>query len=219
MSEEKLKPNWIVGFTDGEGFFSVCIFLSLNKRTLRRHVRVNQSFGITQKECNILLKVKEFFGFGSVLPTHKRTGEQYFTYRVGKHQNLKVIMEFFTKHPLHTSKREDFKQWKEIWHIRERKEHYHDAGILKIAEIRQTMNMRGGKRRQFHSVEEIRNWLKIHPKKVEDFYPSEDSIIRQNLRKTDAEIAKLLNRKVYAVTRRRVNLGLKKYGVEELKNV
>lgn len=62
--QERLKiVNWIVGFVDGEGCFSISIF---KNRTTRSGWQVLPEFVVTQgeKSLSALEEVKTFFGCG-----------------------------------------------------------------------------------------------------------------------------------------------------------
>lgn len=94
----KLDNKWIVGFVDGDGCFKVietkqgnryCFVVSQDKRSI-----------------DVLYGLKKKFGCGFV----NRAGGNMFEYRVANQEHLKnIILPFFEKNPLHTSKIQDFK--------------------------------------------------------------------------------------------------------------
>ena len=59
-----LTPNWVTGFTDAEGCFSVI----LTKLPTIRKWRIIVSFEINlhSKDISVLYKIKDFFGVGSI---------------------------------------------------------------------------------------------------------------------------------------------------------
>nr|YP_009519143.1 hypothetical protein [Caulerpa verticillata]AYC65093.1 hypothetical protein [Caulerpa verticillata] len=93
-----LNPNWIVGFVDGEGHFG----------TPDNH----QSFYFTiyqnQQSVNVLYQIKNFFKCGSVYKAEQNM-RQLRQYKVSSKKHLKdIIIPFFLKWPLKTSKRKCF---------------------------------------------------------------------------------------------------------------
>lgn len=89
----KINPNWIVGFVDGDGHFGFSnkIFyfvISQDKRSV-----------------NVLYAIKSFFKCGSV---HK-AGKNMREFKVSSKKNLEnIIIPFFLKWPLQTSKKNSF---------------------------------------------------------------------------------------------------------------
>lgn len=61
--EDKLDPNWVTGFVDAEGCFSVIIEIS---KDLKRKVKVSFEINLHKKDTDILYKIQSFFGLGAV---------------------------------------------------------------------------------------------------------------------------------------------------------
>ena len=91
----KLNPNWIVGFVDGDGHFG----FSKDHKTF--YFVVSQD----QRSVNVLYAIKSFFKCGSV---HK-AGKNMREYKVSSKKHLEnIIVPFFQKWPLQTSKKKSF---------------------------------------------------------------------------------------------------------------
>jgi hypothetical protein len=89
----KLDADWIVGFTDADGCFSVCA----NRNTIRYEFILSQDV----RSKHVLFAVKSFFGVGNV---HKAGGNMW-AYSVSDVKALNsIIVPFFDTHPLRTSK-------------------------------------------------------------------------------------------------------------------
>ena len=131
-----LQTQWIVGFVDGEG----CFHIAINKNeTLTSGYQVLPEFTVTQHERDIkvLYALKTFFGCGVVRVNH----ENRYCYRVrGFHHLQEIIVPFFEKHKLLTTKRVNFEKFRRVLLMMERKEHLTLQGLEKIREIQQTMN-------------------------------------------------------------------------------
>ena len=86
MEKNNLSPNWVTGFTDAEGCFSVI----LSKRSaLKWRIIVSFEINLHSKDILTLNKIKEFFGVGSVTT---RDDRNLCVYRVNKLDDLvKVI--------------------------------------------------------------------------------------------------------------------------------
>lgn len=90
-----LNPNWIVGFVDGDGHFG----FSKDFKTFYFVISQNQ------RSVNVLYAIKSFFQCGSV---HK-AGKNMREYKVSSKKHLEnIIIPFFQKWPLQTSKRKSF---------------------------------------------------------------------------------------------------------------
>jgi hypothetical protein len=131
-----LQTQWIVGFVDGEG----CFHIGVNKNpTMTCGYQVLPEFTVTQHENNIkvLYALKSYFGCGVVRVNH---GDRY-CYRVRGFDHLKqIIIPFFEKHKLLTTKRIDFEKFRTVVLMMDKKQHLIPDGLQKISEIQQTMN-------------------------------------------------------------------------------
>lgn len=130
-----LSPDWVVGFTDGEG----CFFVGINRNpATATGYQVLPEFVIVQhkRDIQILYALKRFFRHGVVRPNH---GDRY-AYRVRDLQGLRKICDFFLKHPLKTKKRVDFLRFNRILTMMERGDHLRLDGLLEIAKIALRMN-------------------------------------------------------------------------------
>jgi LAGLIDADG endonuclease len=92
-----LDPDWVVGFTDAEGHFSVI----KERKTIRCRFIISQD----QRSLYVLHAIKAFFGVGHV---HKAGGSMY-AYTVGAVQELQaIILPFFNRYSLQSQKYYDW---------------------------------------------------------------------------------------------------------------
>jgi hypothetical protein len=150
QQERPITAEWVVGFVDGEGCFSIG-FTKQPDRAARRGYRtgyqVSHSFIVTQGERSkrCLEELKEFFGVGRLYLNRRRDNhkEDLWRYDVSRRDYLlDVIIPFFRKHPLRTSKRADFEKFVRCLDICTSGRHLTAAGLIEIAEIAETMNHR-----------------------------------------------------------------------------
>lgn len=133
-----LHPQWIVGFTDGEGCFSVSINKNLE---MKNGYQVLPEFVIVQhkKDAQILHALKKYFKCGVCRQNHGNRD----CYRVRSVSHLsEIIIPFFMKHSLKTKKKLDFIKFRKIILLMVQKQHLTVSGLEQIEQILNTMNNR-----------------------------------------------------------------------------
>ena len=133
--QERLAPDWVVGFTEGEGCFRV----SINRQPkMSTGWQVLPEFRVVQHKRNraTLQRLQKFFGAGAVVVNHDTRLEL----RIRKLDDLKKVVAFFEQHPLHTTKKSDFRIFAQILSMMESGEHLTHAGLDKIARLAWKMN-------------------------------------------------------------------------------
>jgi len=122
-----LDPNWLTGFSDAEGCFSVIITKRPNK-TWR--VIVSFEINLHTKDIAILHLIKEYLGVGLV---SSRLNKTISVFRVTNIEDLiKVIIPHFTKYPLITDKYCDFLLWSKVVQLISIKQHLTSTGFNTI---------------------------------------------------------------------------------------
>ncbi len=138
----KLETQWIVGFVDGEGCFSV----SINKNdTMTTGFQVLPEFTVIQHEQDIkvLYALKDYFGCGVVRVNRKDKTSTRMAYRVrGLTHLLDIISPFFMKHQFKTYKNVEFRKFRQVLLIMQDERHLTLEGINEIRQIINTMNNR-----------------------------------------------------------------------------
>jgi hypothetical protein len=149
----QLTPDYVAGFVDGEGCFSVSICPHPTVRYGSRCI-IKPCFQAYQHRDNveILHKLRDFFGCGKVVP--KGPKSNVMTYAVYRRNELEsTIIPFFESHPLISKKQEDFLKFREIVQRMQRREHRSETGFRRIVELAFSMNQRGKQRR--YRIEDI----------------------------------------------------------------
>jgi LAGLIDADG DNA endonuclease family protein len=128
-----LNPNYVVGFVDGEGCFSI----SLNKNDNRiPEVRLIFEIELREDDEPILRKIQKVLGCGNI---YRLEYERYAKWR--PHVKLKVsnfsdistkVIPFFQQHPLQAKKRLQFEQFCQVAELIKSKQHLTLEGIEKI---------------------------------------------------------------------------------------
>jgi hypothetical protein len=148
-----LTPDYVAGFIDGEGCFSVSIHPHPTVRYGKRWL-VAPCFQAYQHRDNveILEKLKEFFGCGKIAP--KGPNSSVMTYSVYRRSDLEsVIIPFFEQHPMLSMKQRDFEKFSEVVRLMQQKTHQTHSGFRRIVELAFSMNQRGKQRR--YRIDEV----------------------------------------------------------------
>ena len=139
-SKSTLEPQWVTGFSDAEANF----YVRISRKSLAlAGWTVEPVFAIRlhNKDLNVLYLIQKFFDVGRVY-NHVEIEEA--TFRVGSIKDLEVIIKHFEMYPLLTQKLSDFILFKKVFEIMKLKEHLNIEGILKIANIKASMNTKLG---------------------------------------------------------------------------
>ena len=134
--------GWIVGFTDGEGCFSISMF---RNSTTKFGWQVFPEFVITQgkKSLPALEKFQAFFECGKIYENVRYDNHNEYLYRycVRSLTDLREkIIPFFRKNTLYTAKQNDFEIFADIVERLHRKEHLSESGLRVIARKIEQMN-------------------------------------------------------------------------------
>ncbi len=132
----KLEAQWIAGFVDGEGCFHVGIARHADMAT---GVQILPELTVVQHErdAKLLHALKAYFGCGVVRTNH---GDRL-AYRVRDRRCLvDVIVPFFMKHPLKSSKRVDFLKFRRVLLAMEAGDHLTAEGVEEIRRLAGQMN-------------------------------------------------------------------------------
>jgi len=131
--QERLKiAYWIVGFTDGEGTFSVS---KIKNPTTKSGYQYFPEFVISQgeKSLNALKQIRKYFKCGNIYVNRRNDDhrENLYRYCVRSRKDLnEKIIPFFQKHKLKTAKIKDFKRFCQI--IRAMNKGEHLAGKINL---------------------------------------------------------------------------------------
>ena len=134
--------QWVVGFVDGEGCFSVSV---VRNKGMRLGWQVQHEFVVTQAapSRDVLEWLRDYFGCGHVYVNERHDNHRWplARYAVRRRDDLsRTIIPFFEEHPLVTAKRHDFGRFARIIALMEARRHLELEGIAEIAAITEEMN-------------------------------------------------------------------------------
>lgn len=140
---KKITTDYIVGFTDGEGCFSLHI---VKKSQTRFGFFFTPSFSLSQNTTSrhVLEEIQQVLGCGFVRKDRKTS-----KYEVRDlNELLEKIIPFFKTNQLRTQKSQDFAIFCEICRLLKNKQHQEISGVLKLIDLAYSMNNSGKNRRK-----------------------------------------------------------------------
>jgi len=147
--QERLRQEgWVIGFVDGEGCFSIGFVRQgggPGRSGYRTGYQVAHEFAVTQgaQSVSCLHELVAFFGVGQVLANKRYDNhrEHLYRYVVRRRADLiEVIIPFFRRHPMHSSKQRNFEKFAECVKLIDAGHHLSFEGLADIVEIARTMN-------------------------------------------------------------------------------
>jgi hypothetical protein len=144
QQERPLAAEWIVGFVDGEGCFSVPIF---RNSSCRSGWQCQPEFAVVQgvKSVSVLYALGRFFECGGVTVNRRVDNHREDMARFGVRRLADLsgrIIPFFEEHPLFTAKRDDFMRFSTVVGLMCQGLHLRMEGLALIADIAESMNRR-----------------------------------------------------------------------------
>jgi len=132
-----LDPNWVAGFSSGEGCFLISIF---KDKTLTGFV-VRLRFNLTQhtRDTQLIQNLVDFLGCGRYVAGPK--GYNHCEFIVSSFSDItKTLIPFFEKYPIKGYKNIDFYDFCRAAKMMQNKEHLTLEGLEKIRLIKSGMN-------------------------------------------------------------------------------
>lgn len=154
IRRKKLDPQYVAGFIDGEGSFSISIG---KHKTLRRGFEVRPEFEIELRKDDqeILERILVTIGIGRIYDcSYERYGwYPHAKYKITSICDLKeYLFPFLDKHPLQAKKRKSYLIFREIVLMVCAKEHLSDKGFNKIVSLRDILRSLGKKAKTYHGT-------------------------------------------------------------------
>ena len=112
----KLDPLWVTGFVDGEGSFQIR-FVKDQTRNIGWRVQLCFSIEVHLNDRALLVEIKNYLGVGRI---YKGKAESVRLLVISKEDLAKIIYHF-NKFPLLTKKQSDFKLFKMVFDLMEKK--------------------------------------------------------------------------------------------------
>lgn len=130
-----IDPNFITGFTDGEGCFTLSITKS-NKVKSSWAIKPRFQINLHKKDLQILESIQSYFCAGHI----SKTGSESYQLRIDSIKDIQVIIDHFDRYPLISQKFVDYQLFKQAYVLWLNKEHLTPEGLRKIVALKATMN-------------------------------------------------------------------------------
>ena len=147
LNKDNLESSsWLSGFVDADGSFSVQYTKKeegAKKRKISCRLRIEQR--ILDPTTNdsyfyILNQICLFLNCKLLTRTQKSTNNTYYTLTASSKVSLDIIINYFNKYPLFSSKYLDYKDWEKVAYIIINNQHYFQEGINTVELVRSRMN-------------------------------------------------------------------------------
>ena len=140
-----LSDAWLSGFVDADGNFSVQYTKKENalKRKISCRLRIEQRMidPLSKNSYyNILKKIATFLLCNLLTRKQNLTNNTYYTLTASSLESIKIVINYFNKYPLYSSKYLDYKDWEIVAKLRLNNEHYTENGISKVELAKNSMN-------------------------------------------------------------------------------
>ena len=176
QQERTLTPEYLAGFIDGEGCFSVSIHPNPNAKF---GWIIDPDFTINQHKQSLefLKSIRKFFGCGKIYEKSPNKSN-VLTFTVYSRRTIfEKILPFIDKHPLHSSKQKDYEIFKEIVIRMQDKEHHNLEGFHRIVKLAFKMNALGKQRA--YRLEEVLRLSSETARHTSVSKPDEDTVRTQ----------------------------------------
>jgi LAGLIDADG endonuclease len=165
QQERPGAEQWVVGFVDGEGCFSISV---VRNHGCRFGWQVQHEFAVTQAASSrpALELLVEVFGCGRIIEQHRPLDHRQTLLRFSVKRRGELVgrvVPFFEANPLRTAKRADFERFAHVLQMMEAGQHRSEEGLRAIAAITQLMNRRQ-RSRYLESSEAIRQPPRTTPR-------------------------------------------------------
>jgi hypothetical protein len=157
QQERPGAEQWVVGFVDGEGCFSISV---VRNPGCRFGWQVQHEFAVTQAAPSrpALELLQRVFECGHIIEQHRPLDHRQRLLRFSVKRRSELVdrvVPFFEANPLRTAKRADFESFVNVLQMMQAGAHLSEDGLREIASITETMNRRQ-RSRYLESSETIR---------------------------------------------------------------
>lgn len=140
------KDDWLSGFIDSDGSFSVQhtkLENGAKKRKISCRLRIEQRMldPVTNESyLPVLTDIANFLNCSVLTKIQKSTNNKYYTLAASSRISLDIIFKYLNKYPLYSSKYLDYKDWEKIVLLIFENKHYTEEGLNQTEIARNSMN-------------------------------------------------------------------------------
>ena len=140
------NSSWLSGYVDSDGSFSVQYTKTENgakKRKISCRMRIEQRMldPITNESYyDILNQICLLLNCNLLTKLQKSTNNTYYTLTASSKVSLTILINYFNKYSLFSSKYLDYKDWEQVAYLIINNQHLTDGGINTVELVRSRMN-------------------------------------------------------------------------------
>lgn len=143
--DTRLSPEWVTGFTDAEGCFTISVYKCNLEET--RQARARQLWRVVPcfeielpiRDLELLYLIKSFFNESGDISIRKKRKSAIYQIR-DLNSLINEVTPHFNKYPLLSQKQKDYKVFSMIlWPLLNNKQ-FSDRGIMKIVKLKSLLN-------------------------------------------------------------------------------
>lgn len=124
--------HWLAGFSDADASFQIKVVNKSNRN--KPEIRLN--YQIDQKNNDILMLIKEFFG-GNI--GYRKSQDTYY-YGSTSFGSANKVIKYFDEYHLQSNKYINYLKWRKAYVLIQNKDHLNEIGINKIIKLKNSMN-------------------------------------------------------------------------------
>jgi hypothetical protein len=129
-------PNWLAGYTSGEGCFYIVLSKS-SSSSIEFNVRLRFILSQHSKDEQLMVNLINYFDCGNI----EKTNDGMVYFKVTKFKdNHEKIQSFFNKYQIDGVKLNDFQDWCKVVELIKNKSHLSKEGLAQIINIKERMN-------------------------------------------------------------------------------
>ena len=136
-TNNRFNPYWITGFVDAEGCFTVSISQSKNSKN-GWQIHLGFKIALHKRDKELLEKIKLHFNEVGTIYINNKMAHYHVC---NKNDLTNIILPHFNEYPLITNKQRDFKIFSDILKIMNNKEHLSKEGLMKLINLRASLNL------------------------------------------------------------------------------
>lgn len=143
--DTRLSPEWVTGFTDAEGCFTISVYRCNLEDT--RLARVRQTWRVVPcfdielpiRDLELLYLIRSFFNESGTISVRKSRKSAIYQIR-DLNSLMKEVIPHFNRYPLISQKQKDYKVFSMVLVPLLNNRQFSDRGIMKIVKLKSLLN-------------------------------------------------------------------------------
>ena len=130
-STKDFNNHWIAGFSDSDASFQIKVV----SRATRSKPEIRLNYQVDQKNKDILILIKDYFG-GNI--GYRKSQDTYY-YGSTSFGSARNVIKYFDEYHLQSTKYINYLKWRKVYVLIQDRYHLTEKGINQIIELKQSM--------------------------------------------------------------------------------